>query len=264
MAAMKRLLFLLALLPPAGLAQAEDIILLSTRPGVTQPYLISAPASGTPRAVAILFPGGAGNVDLEYESARAVLDRGNFLVRSRRILAAAGVAAVVIDAPSDRPNGMDDAFRLGWEHAEDIARVTVDLKKRFPGAPLFLVGTSRGTVSAASVGRHIGTRVDGVVLTATLFRATQTQQGLSGFDFATIKLPLLFVHHVNDGCFVTPYAAVKESAGSYPLISVYGGPPPQSKPCEAMSQHGFLGRETETVDAIIRWMLKRPYPAEIK
>ena len=235
-----------------------------TRPGVTQAYLLSAPAPVKAHAVAILFAGSAGKVNLEREAGRAILDSGNFLVRSRRIFASAGVAAVVMDSPSDRPAGMDDAFRLGPEHAEDISFVNKDLRKRFPGAPVFLVGTSRGTVSAASIGQRVGKRFDGVVLTATLIRGTQTQQGLSGFDFSTIKPPLLFVHHVDDGCVVTPYAAVKQRAGSHPFITVYGGSPPQSNPCGAMSQHGFLGQENSTVGAIVRWMQKQPYPTEIK
>ncbi|MND01792.1 hypothetical protein D3C83_209190 [compost metagenome] len=66
-----------------------------------------------------------------------------------------------------------------------------------------------------------------------------------------------------DGCAYTPYSGAKRLAERYPLISVSGGPPPQSKPCDAMSQHGFLGREAETIDAMVKWMLKQPYGKEI-
>jgi hypothetical protein len=260
---MQRLLIFLALAFVYGTASGEDIVSLSTRPGITQSYLISAPASGKATAIAILFPGGAGKTDLDRESARTVLDRGNFLVRTRRLLAASGIAAVVMDAPSDQPSGMDDFFRLGPAHAEDIGKVVADLRKRFPGAPLFLVGTSRGTVSAAGAGRSLGKSVDGVVLTATLFNSSRTQPGLGGFDYASISAPLLFVHHVSDGCTYTPYSGAKRLAERYPLISVSGGPPPQSKPCDAMSQHGFLGKEAETIDAMVKWMLKQPYGKEI-
>ncbi|MBI3041686.1 MAG: alpha/beta hydrolase [Betaproteobacteria bacterium] len=260
---MTRLLFALILLIPVGAPSAEDIVTLPTRGGVTQSYLLSAPESGKARAVAILFPGGAGKTDLERETARAVLDRGNFLVRSRRLLAAAGVTAAVMDAPSDRPRGMDDDFRLGGAHAEDVGKVVADLKARFPGLPVFFVGTSRGTVSAASAASRLGKAVDGVVLTATLFLANRRQPGLSGFDFASIPVPLLFVHHMDDGCVTTPYESAKALAARYPLVSVAGGLPPQSQPCEAMSPHGFLGKEAETVDALSKWMLKQPYPREI-
>jgi hypothetical protein len=86
---------------------------------------------------------------------------------------------------------------------------------------------------------------------------------LSGFDFSSIPAPLLLVHHVDDGCEYSPHQAAKRLADRYPLISVSGGPPAQSKPCEAMSPHGFLGREADTVDAIAKWMLKQPHPREI-
>ena len=254
---------LVALLPPFGVPCAEDIITLPTRGGVTQSYLLSAPEVGKAQAVAILFPGGPGKVDLEREAARQVLDRGNFLVRSRRLIAGGGIAAAVMDAPSDQPNGMEDEFRLGAAHSEDIGKVVTHLKSRFPGLPVFLVGTSRGTISAAAAGRHLDKAVNGVVLTSTLFLAARRQPGLSGFDFGSIPSPLLFVHHVNDGCAYTPYSSAKQIADRYTLVTVSGGFPPQSKPCEAMSEHGFLGREAGTIEAIAKWMLKQPYPREI-
>jgi hypothetical protein len=260
---MRHTLTWLVLLVAAGATRAEDIVTLPTRAGVTQSYLLSAPEKGKARAVAVLFAGGPGKVDLERETARTTFDRGNFLVRSRQLFARSGAAAAVVDAPSDQPQGMDDPFRLGAEHAEDVAKVVADLKTRFPGLPVFLVGTSRGTLSAASAGRRAGKAVDGVVLTATLFLATQKRPGLSGFDFSSIPSPLLFVHHVDDGCPYTPHSSARRLSERYPLVSVSGGPPSQSQPCEAQSPHGFLGREAETVGAIVKWMLKEPYPREI-
>ena len=236
---------------------------LPTRGGVTQSYLLSAPEKGKARAVAILFAGGPGKVDLERETARTTLDRGNFLVRSRQLFARNGIVAAVVDAPSDQSQGMDDFFRLADAHAEDIGKVIDDVRKRYPSLPVFLVGTSRGTVSAASLGRRLGKAVDGVVLTSTLFLSTKKLPGLSGFDFSSIPPPLLFVHHVDDGCPYTPHSSARRLSERYPLISVSGGAPAQSQPCEALSAHGFLGREPETVSAITKWMLKEPYSREI-
>lgn len=260
---MLRLLVAFAWFLPLGALSAEDIVTLPTRAGVTQSYLLSAPEAEKVRAVAILFPGGLGKADLQGESARPVLDSGNFLVRTRRLFGSAGIATAVVDAPSDQPGGMEDHFRLGNAHADDIGKVVADLKTRFPGLPVYLVGTSRGAISAASAGNRLAKGVDGVVLTATLFLAVGRRPGLSGFDFSTIPTPVLFVHHVNDGCAYTPYSSAKRLAGRFPLVSVSGGLPPQSRPCEAMSEHGFLGKEAETVDAIAKWMLKQPYPREI-
>ena len=95
-------------------------------------------------------------------------------------------------------------------------------------------------------------------------KSKEPGQGLSKFDFAAVKVPLLFVHHVNDQCQSTPYGDAARLSEKYPLISVFGGPVPQSGPCEAFSQHGFLGKEAETVEQIVNWMLKKPFREEVK
>ena len=257
-----RLLLIVALGIVAPLAPAQEIVTLATRADTTQSYLLVAPKDA-PQAAAILFPGAAGNIGLRAEGGEIRFAPNNFLVRSRALFASRGVAAAVIDAPSDQSGGMEDDFRLGAAHAEDIGRVVADLKKRFPGVPVFLVGTSRGTISAAAAGSRLAREVDGVVLTASLFLAAGARPGLSRFDFATIPTPLLFAHHVRDGCTYTPYSSAKRLGERFPLVSVSGGPPPRSKPCDALSEHGFLGKEEETVEAIVNWMLKKPYRNEI-
>ena len=135
---MSRVLVLVILLAALNAKAAEEIITLSTREGVTQSYLLSVPTADKPVAVAVLFPGGAGRVNLAREQQRGPIDRGNFLVRSRGWFARAGVAAVVVAAPSDQAGGMEDDFRLGVEHAMDIGKVVDDVHSRFPGLPVFL------------------------------------------------------------------------------------------------------------------------------
>src|SRR5690349_654460 len=89
------------------------------------------------------------------------------------------------------------------------------IKRRFPGLPVYRVGTSRGTISAAVLGRELG----------------------------AIAAALLFVHYREDGCEHTPYAAAARLAGGrYPLVSVSGGKPAQSGPCEPFAAHGYFGR----------------------
>jgi hypothetical protein len=262
---MVRWFSLVAFLAAFNAAATEEIIALSTRKNVTQSYLLSTPATGRPSAVAVLFAGSGGRVNLAREQKRESLDRGNFLVRSRRLFAQAGVVVAVPNAPSDRPTGMEDEFRLGADHAVDVGKMVADLKSRFPGLPVFLVGTSRGTVSAASAGARLRENVNGVVLTAAVFLPGRRlgQPGLSDFNFGSIPTPLLLTHHVEDECEFTPYSGARALADRYPLISVSGGLPPQSAPCQAMSRHGFLGREAETVREIVNWMLGRPFREKI-
>ncbi|HEY2987802.1 MAG TPA: alpha/beta hydrolase, partial [Candidatus Binatia bacterium] len=161
-----------------------------------------------------------------------------------------------------------DEFRFSERHFADMSAVVADLSRRFAGTPLFLVGTSRGTVSAAALGAKFGQQASGTVLTSTVFRATgrnskEPGPELSGFDFTSIKIPLLFVHHVSDQCAATPYSDARRLSDRYPLISVAGGLTPKQPPCEALSYHGYYGRESETIEEIVNWMLKKSFRGEI-
>src|SRR5215470_5504504 len=254
-----------ALLALITVASAQEIVTLSTRPGVTQSYFLTSRPQN-PQAVAVLFPGSGGLIRPREEEGQIKFGPDNFLVRSRSEFIKRGVIGAIIDAPSDYQSdgGMSDEFRLGMDHFADISAVVTDLGKRLPGLPIFLVGTSRGTISAAALGARFGPQVAGVVLTATLFRQSSGRSGESGpglsrFDFETIKVLVLFVHHVSDQCGVTPYGDAARLVDKYPLVSVLGGRPPQSGPCDALSAHGFFGKESETVEQIVNWMLKKPF-----
>lgn len=251
-------------------AHAQEIVTLPTRSGVTQSFLIAS-LPQNPQAVAVLFPGSGGLIRLRQEKGEIRFGPNNFLVRSRDEFVKRGVVAVIVDAPSDYQSGggMSDDFRLGTDHFTDISAVIIDIAKRFPGPPIFLIGTSRGTISAAALGTRFGSQLAGVVLTSTVFRqssgrAGESGRGLSRFDFETIKIPVLFVHHVSDQCGVTPYGDAARLANKYPLISVFGGRPPESGPCDALSAHGYLGKEAETVEEIVNWMVKKPFRQEVR
>jgi hypothetical protein len=254
---MKPLTIILGLLVFDAVASAQEIITLTTRTGVTQSFFLTSVPKNL-QAIVILFPGSGGSINLRTENGRAKFNQGNFLVRSRVEFVKRGVIAAIIDAPSDQQGGwgMTDEFRLGDQHLTDISAVIEDLGRRFPGVPLFLMGTSRGTTSAAALGARLGEKVAGVVLTSTVFRPAPRRSkepgpGLSKFEFANVKIPLLFVHHVSDQCELTLYSDAARMAEKYPLISVFGGSPPQSGPCDAFSQHGYLGKESETVEQIV-------------
>ena len=259
---MKILLAVLVCVWASGFASAQEqeIVSLPVRSGVMQSYLLLKPREGTPHAIAVLFPGAAGILELRGEGSRIEFRRNNFLVRSREEFVRHDVVAAVMDVPSDQSSGMDDYFRLGSTHAADIRAVVSDLKKRFDGVPVFLVGTSRGSISAAAAGKVLGDSIAGVVLTSTVFLAAGSRSrapGLSGFDFSAIRVPLLFVHHADDECAYTPYRSAKSQATRYALVTISGGEPARSEPCGPLSAHGFLGKEQETVDEIVKWMLKK-------
>lgn len=245
---------------------AEELLSIPTRNGVTLSYLLDQDKSATPKVVVLSFVGGLGRIDLAGRAQKGKIKFGpaaNFLIRIRDQMTDADVADVIVDSPSDQ-DGISDRFRLGSEHAGHIRTLIGDLKQRFPGARVFLLGTSRGTISAAALGVSLGDIVQGIVLTSTVTNADRMGTGLSAFDFGSIKLPVLLVHHRDDGCRSSPYSGAERLAKKFPLVSVSGGDPPLSDPCEAMSQHGYLGREAPTTQAIRNWMLGREFAREIQ
>lgn len=262
---MRALAALLCALAAPLAGAAEQLVTVATR-DTTISYLL-VQGGGEAKAVAVSFVGGQGMIDLAKRARENRLRFGpgaNFLIRARNELAGDDIANAIVDSPADRlPGGLSDVDRLGADHARDVGAVLDDLGKRFPGAPLFLIGTSRGTISAAALGAALAPRLRGVVLTSTVTVADRRGPGLSGFDVAAIKVPVLVVHHRDDGCRSSPYSGAQALAKSFPLISVNGGDPPQSDPCEPQSPHGYLGRDAETMRAIRNWMLGREYAREI-
>jgi hypothetical protein len=268
--ALRALTVAVTLLTLRSPVKAQEIVTLLTRANVTQSYFLTSVPKQL-RAIAILFPGSGGTIQLRKEGEQIKFGSDNFLVRSRREFIDRGVIAAIIDAPSDRQSnwGMTDEFRLGVDHFTDISTVVDDLAKRFPNIPIFLVGTSRGSVSVAALAARFSGKVSGAVLTASMFRQTGRQSkeagpGLSKFDFGTMKMPALIVHHVSDQCNLTPYGDAARLSETFPLITVWGGLPARSVECEAFSAHGFYGKEAETVEQIVNWMLKKPFVYEVK
>jgi hypothetical protein len=257
--------FLAALLLVALPVQARGVVTLQTRPGVQLSFFITGMQGVEPRAVALMLIGGGGNIHLREEGGKVKFGDQNFLPRARREFIAAGIQPVILDNPSDQQAGpgMSDQFRESAEHATDLRAVIAEVKKRLPGLPVFLVTTSRSTISGAYQAKALGQELAGVVLSSSLFRARNSPV-LAVFDFSSIAIPLLFVHHRADACFATPYYEAERQAAKYPLVSVSGGKPPETGPCDPLSAHGYFGKEAETVAAIAAWMLGKPYVKEIR
>lgn len=264
-----KVLALLAGIALCEVAFCQEIVTLQTRPGVTQSFFIADRGEHKFEAVAMLLIGGGGNIRLRLEDGRPKFSQGNFLPRSRREFIRNGILPVILDNPSDQQagDGMSEAFRESAEHVADIRAVRAELEKRYPGLPVFIVGTSRSTLSAAHLARSLPGELKGAVLTSSLFYSgvgQRARQVLAAYRWEQIRIPLLFVHHQDDGCRATPYREAQRLGSRYPLITVYGGKPPESAPCEPLSNHGFFGREAETVDAIAAWILAKPFAKEIR
>jgi dienelactone hydrolase len=260
---MSRLLLAAGLLLAAsGVAGADELRTLATRPGVTQPFSLVRPAAA-PRASVILFAGGNGALHLDADGRPAALG-GNFLVRNRARFAAHGLLVAVLDAPSDHAGSLE-RFRTSAEHAADVRAVIAALRETAP-VPVWLVGTSMGTVSAANAAARLREGgPDGLVLSSTVTRGSR-QRGESVEDVRVkdIRIPTLLVHHRGDACPITRYGDavhLLDDLGKTPrheLLTFEGGSPPQSPPCEARAAHGYLGLDEQVVTAIADWIVATP------
>jgi hypothetical protein len=263
---LKVLVFVLGLSLP-GMLLAQEMVTLEPRAGVKLSFFVANMGGKKPQAVALLLIGGGGNINLRMEQGRVRFNQGNFLPRSRREFIRNGVLPVILDNPSDQQGaeGMSDGFRADAKHAADLRAVLAEMKKRYPGLPVFVVGTSRSTLSAAYLGGALQGEIAGVVLTSSLFYRDQRARfpELVGYDWSKVKVPMLFVHHGDDGCGATPYHEAQRVGRRFPLVTVRGGKRAESPPCEPLAQHGFYGKEAETVDAIAAWMLGKPFQKEI-
>jgi pimeloyl-ACP methyl ester carboxylesterase len=253
--------FLIVLSLGFGLAAQADtpqkIVDIPTRPGVTQRFILLAPEK--PRATVILFAGGHGGLQID-SAGKFGWGGGNFLVRSRRLFAERGLAVAVIDAPSDRQKPPYLAgFRQTPSHVTDVKAVIARLRQEGSG-PIWLVGTSFGTYSAAHVAIELPQDgADGVVLTSTTLSHNQIRP-VPDFDLWKIKVPVLVVHHEQDLC---PYCAYRDmprlmdklgNAGKRALLTFTGGRA-EGDPCDAFSYHGYNGIEKDVVQKIADWVL---------
>jgi len=241
----------------------EAIEIVPTRPDVTVRLLVIK-ANSKPSTALILFPGAEGTKHFGEKDGRFWVSN-NFLMRSARDLAAAGYLVVAVDAPSDQSCGMSDQFRTSPQHAKDIRKIMAYLKEKHHTASLYLMGTSKGTISAAYLASVFDDpSIGGVILTAVYSPAD-----LGSIDFTEIDDPVLIVHHVYDQCRLTPFQAAMDlknrltESPNVDLVGVTGGIPPASAPCNALSNHGFYGAEQPVVRVITDWLAGKAVPERI-
>lgn len=233
-------------------------------------YALAPQAEGlAPRAVLVLLAGGGGHVDLDAKGCARKLT-GNSLIRSQALFQQAGFVTVLVDAPSDR-TGADGlgGFRIAPEHAADLGRVIADLRTRFD-LPVWLVGTSRGAISAVNAASRLAgaDAPDGLVLTSALMEgAVMNKEWVahSVFDLPleAITMPVLVIGHAEDSCVRSPPERMEQvlartSASREQALLVTGGPAKRGLPsveaCAGRTPHGFVEQEAEVVEHIARFI----------
>ncbi len=251
---------LCVILPAVSTVAAEQVIKIKPRSGVTLKMLAEDP--GDAKAIAVLFPGGSGKVNIRKDGTFKGTT-GNFLTRSRKKFSAHGLVTVLFDAPSDRKDasGLSFDYRMSEEYAGDIKLAMANLRQAFPALPVWLVGTSRGSTSVANAAANIKVGgPDGVVLTASVGVSSKHGSNILDYDLASVTIPVLVAHHLEDNCSVTPISGARDikdalsGSKSAELMVIEGGSSGIGEGCAASTHHGFNEIEQKVVDAIAAWI----------
>jgi pimeloyl-ACP methyl ester carboxylesterase len=239
--------------------EKREIVTLDTRSSVTLDFLLIEPEK--PIASVILFEGGDG--DLRFSGTK-VGSKG-FLAASRDKFAARGFIVALVDAPSDKKGhgGMPGGFRSTGAHVKDIDSVVAWLKRKY-ALPVWFIGVSRGTQSAAYVAIHGNAGIGGLVLTSSMVKVTDKSMPIPSMNLDKITVPTLLVAHKRDGCKYTPPKGAEEikagltNAAKVEVRYFEGGRVAGKDPCKPPSHHTFYGIEDEVVAAIADFIRANP------
>ena len=269
------LILLSALAQPTAVAATGcgEVVTIETHDRTTTRYALAYPPAPPPQGVRlalVLLVGGGGHLDLDDQGCPRALT-GNSLVRSLPYFHGAGFVTALVDAPSDHP-GEDGlaGFRIAARHADDLGKVIADVRAR-ANASVWLVGTSRGSISSVNAAARLSgpAAPDGLVLTSALmsgFRGGQkpwVAHTVFDLPLEAIRVPVLVVGHADDKCLRSPAnlmanITARTSGVREQVVTVTGGPgrpgPPSVGACEGRTPHGFVEQEAEVAAGIARFI----------
>jgi hypothetical protein len=209
-------------------------------------------AGPSPRAILVMFAGGNGDVQIADNGTIGRLG-GNFLLRTRPLWLAQGFAFVTIGSSSSLAG-----VRHTPAYANAIA-AAVDFARSRANVPVWLVGTSQGSIAAANGAAHLPGRVAGVVLTSSVAGRSFSGETVFDSDLGSIAVPALVIANRGDTC---PSAAPSYAPTILGALArsprkdvIYvDSSALQGDPCEAYSPHGYLGIEADVVQRISSWI----------
>lgn len=258
---MRRILILLFTLSCCGGLNAQQNKVgeeqrVATRDGVN--VAIYAYWNDAALATVVLFSGGAGGYGKIAEDGWPA--GGNFLIRTGKHWASHPFNVVMVGRPTDGIDLAHGGVRTGDKHAADNVAIFKAIKLKSP-APIWVVGTSMGTISAAAAAiQDKENLIAGVVLTSSIV-AYKIPGAVAKQDLEKIRVPTLVLHHENDACWACRPHEVKSMAGDLknaPIrktIFVSGGSGATGDPCEPLHHHGYVGMQNEAVDLVAAWII---------
>ncbi|MCE2781824.1 alpha/beta hydrolase [Limnohabitans sp.] len=191
---------------------------------------------------------------------------GNFLIRARRHLVTEHVMTLLVDCHSQMGDVCRPEYQSSKERYKHVKAVIDAARAKHPAVKeVYLISTSMGSISSAFIALNGQTEFAGVIHTASIDpTAPRSYVQLNNFDYAAIKIPQAFIHHVEDPCPVTQFAYFRTVAQKYkvPLISVTGGGDFRGPPCQAFTQHGFRGKELVVMRHVLKMLSTSPWVSE--
>ncbi|WP_298689310.1 alpha/beta hydrolase [uncultured Sphingomonas sp.] len=238
---------------PTSVGAGERVIDLPLRGGDHQRVLFSAPAR--PRGTIVMLPGGAGDVGLGRRG--DVQHDENFVVRTRALWNSHGYAVLI-------PDTVDRANLRGLRSSRAYARLVsglVDFAHRQIAGPVFLLGTSQGSIAAMNGAAHAAPgSIAGVVLTESVSVMGGSGETVFDAEPQRVRAPALIVANRDDRCNVAPPQAAQRIAAAMTgsqnvrVLTVSGGTTRSPKDCGSLTPHGYFGIEGQVVAAIGKWM----------
>ncbi len=239
----------------AGAAQAQAVVGdLPTPLGTERAAFSAAPGA---RATVVLLAGGEGIVQIDPAGNTG---NQNFLIRTRSMWASYGINAVILGSPNDQ-SLMGQRAGGGYTAALGAA---VDFARARGNAPVWLVGTSMGSIAAVNGAAHLGPKVAGVVLTSSVTRiARRAGEAVSSAGPGAIAVPALVVANSGDSCRFSSPGDAPALLASMPAsprkeLILVDSTAIQSDPCDALSPHGYLGIEASVIQRIAAWINAAP------
>lgn len=241
----------LALYVPVAQADTQQVETLNLVDGRMLRVLYVSPTY--PTAILLMLPGGTGRVGLSLGG--RLQHAHDFVIRTKDDWVSRGYAVVIADSPNDiNLRG----YRHTAAYTEVLKQIIVQVRQH-SSRPIFLIGTSQGSIAAVNGGAHIPD-VKGIVLAEPVSVMGHSGETIYSAGLDSVHAPVLVVANQKDRCWVAPpnqaNAIVSAASASEDvrLLKVSGGQMRAQRGCSALSAHGYYGIESEVIEGVDHWL----------
>jgi hypothetical protein len=221
--------------------------------GTGQPTTIVRYTQPSSKQMVIFLPGGTGSFSLP----KPQTESKGFLGMLKSISDAGGVDLAIVNSPyplNDNPGSYYPAMRDSSDHLD---RVEAVIRQYHQTHQIWLMGHSNGTFSITTIMRRLQKQNDTGLIKGLIMSGTRD---VAQFEWSP-AVPVLFIHHVKDGCRATPYteaernfARVKQiNSRATKFVAVDSDTATSGNPCYT-GYHMMQGAYAETTSAVVNFV----------